>query len=946
MKKFVVAAVLVLSISGATNAAEIWVGTGQTHSDIKSAITASVNGDTIIVKDGTYAGPNNTMLHFTGKTITLKSENGPQNCIINCESASHSSAFIFSMTGEPAAAVVDGFTIINATNNAININGGWDGLTCPTIKNCIINNNSAYLGAGLCCIDTTSLITGCTFSQNSAALGAAISIGGANNPRIENCVISNNTATENGGGIYCDPYMSPIIKNCLLTGNSAAQKAGAIFCSYGANPLITNCTIAYNTAGTNGGGGIYCYSDYSSSTIPTVTNCTISHNTNFGIYEDGANADPIVTYCHFYNNSDADFRDYDSWQWSGAFDINMNIDNAQNNIDGDPLFVTGPLTDYYLSQVTSGQLAQSPCVDAGSDTASNLGIDNMTTRTDGTYDTGTVDIGYHHPNPPVLLYQLASGIVGGNGSLLPESGSFAVNLVVELTAAPDLGYRVRQWTGTDNDALKTTVNQVTMNSNKTVTVEFEVIPSIIYVDDDGPGAPAEDGSPANPYDSMQEAVDMVPANGIVVVLDGTYTGAGNNMIDFNGKDLIIRSQNGPQNCIIDCEFGSQAFYLENYETNNSVIQGFTITRGYAYQGGAVYLSYSSPTIKNCIMTGNQAYGANTGGGAIHCLASSPLIDNCVFTKNSAYHFGGAIEARLSSSPTISNSVFIENSANNAGGGIYISLSFGTIRNCRFTANKSVTAGGAIYSTNESFCSVINCTMNENTTNGLGGGIYCYDSSPLIINSIFTGNGNNAVFEGHSASDPNVMHCLFYDNPAGDYYDNDTSTSYTGAVSINTNIPQASNNIDDDPLFASEGFLSDNGTPENTEDDFWVDGDYHLKAQNGRWNPSTEQWLKDASTSPCIDAGDTNSNWKKELWPHGKRINIGFYGGTNQASMSDSTIGSPADIDNNDRVDGQDLESFVYSWLVEDVLLPADMTRNGSVDMVDFAAFAKDWGQSI
>jgi hypothetical protein len=74
------------------------------------------------------------------------------------------------------------------------------------------------------------------------------------------------------------------------------------------------------------------------------------------------------------------------------------------NIDADPLFVTGPAGDYYLSQIAAGQSQQSPCVNAG-DPASPM-IDG-TTRTDGVPDEGIVDMGYHYlafnfpPPPPI-----------------------------------------------------------------------------------------------------------------------------------------------------------------------------------------------------------------------------------------------------------------------------------------------------------------------------------------------------------------------------------------------------------------------------------------------------------------------------------------------------------------------------------------------------------------
>jgi PKD repeat protein len=70
------------------------------------------------------------------------------------------------------------------------------------------------------------------------------------------------------------------------------------------------------------------------------------------------------------------------------------------NIDSDPIFVEGPLGEYYLSQTASGQGQQSPCIDAG-DPASNQIIG--TTRTDELVDTGVVDMGFHYYCEPQIL---------------------------------------------------------------------------------------------------------------------------------------------------------------------------------------------------------------------------------------------------------------------------------------------------------------------------------------------------------------------------------------------------------------------------------------------------------------------------------------------------------------------------------------------------------------
>jgi hypothetical protein len=52
-------------------------------------------------------------------------------------------------------------------------------------------------------------------------------------------------------------------------------------------------------------------------------------------------------------------------------------------------------------------------------------------------------------------------------------------------------------------------------------------------------------------------------------------------------------------------------------------------------------------------------------------------------------------------------------------------------------------------------------------------------------------------------------------------------------------------------------------------------------------------VQDDVTSRCIDAADPGADWTAEPWPHGKRLNMGAYGGTAQASMSLSVFGTDA-----------------------------------------------------
>ena len=73
----------------------------------------------------------------------------------------------------------------------------------------------------------------------------------------------------------------------------------------------------------------------------------------------------------------------------------------------------------------------------------------------------------------------------------------------------------------------------------------------------------------------------------------------------------------------------------------------------------------------------------------------------------------------------------------------------------------------------------------------------------------------------------------------------------------------------------------------------ANGDFHPRSRAGRYNPKTGKWVKDtaveglADYSPLIDMGATNSSWADEPAPNGGRRNIGLYGGTRQASKSNT-----------------------------------------------------------
>ena len=88
----------------------------------------------MMVADGSYTGIGNCNLDFDGKTITIKSLNGPLRCIIDGEPSGHEKGFYFH-NGEDENSVIEGFTFTHFLH-AIDI-----GDSSPTIKNCIFFDN-------------------------------------------------------------------------------------------------------------------------------------------------------------------------------------------------------------------------------------------------------------------------------------------------------------------------------------------------------------------------------------------------------------------------------------------------------------------------------------------------------------------------------------------------------------------------------------------------------------------------------------------------------------------------------------------------------------------------------------------------------------------------------------------------------------------------------------
>ena len=378
------------------------------------------------------------------------------------------------------------------------------------------------------------------------------------------------------------------------------------------------------------------------------------------------------------------------------------------------------------------------------------------------------------------------------------------------------------------------------------------VKDVVYVDLTVAGG---DGlSWATAFDSIQDGIGLADAadswvwvaageySESIVVADGVEVYGG-----FAGGETAMADRDPEANVTIIN--GGGADRVVTIGSTRCGVDGFTITGGYAYQGGGILcdgsdnttfihsclirgnscdhkgagvycLGGAAPTISGCTIIGNtilDAPGRDFGGG-ICCNLANPKIIDCLVCGNHAHHGGGV--GCVESSPMIANCVISGNTATYfgdgaGGGGVFAhDKSSPTVINCIISGNYTQDwSGGAMYCQGESNATLTNCTISSNRSyhrddyelaSGLVTGV---GSNPVVTNCVFEGMTNTAIDEGgpyqeYPGCQVTAANCLFYDNAYGDFRDYDpgsgTGTTYTGGEEINANVDGAHDNVAGSP----------------------------------------------------------------------------------------------------------------------------------------------------
>ena len=710
------------------------------YNSITTALSNASNDDVILVAPGVY---NENGISFDGKAVFLRSLKGPEVTIVDGNCVEENSVFIFE-NQEGWDSILDGFTIQNGVNS---VGGGiYSNSSSPTITNCIITGNSVTdNGGGIFCYNNSDLIiNNCVIKENTADEGG----GGIHSqyfsePIITNCVISQNHAFD-GGGIFSYPWCGEVtINNCLISENSAEECGGGI-CLFEGTFTLSNCTITDNSTTVYDGGGIFCIS-----AIANITNTLITRN--------------------------------DANDWGGAIsswgESTLNIDSCTviNN----------------TASETSGGI--------------NIYDDSVNITNSILWNNSPQEIDvYEGGNEPTITYTDIQGGYSGTGNINENP----------LFTDPNNGEYLLQTNSPCIDA---------GDPNSTVLRDIE-----------GYLRPIGKGYDMGAHESfvwyvdpntIYDAIDFSKPGHTIIMTPGTYDGPIIFDINWYQSELMLGyvtlkslDPNDPNivaNTIIDGEGqnyclsfnGNQQDKVRYIREDSYMVKG--ITMQHADYG--IYCSGAAPKIINCKISNNQngiycnggSYASfinctitennnseGLGGGVFCSESSNPYFNNCTIAYNKAVYGGGIFCTQLSS-PTLINCAISDNIAEDedfsewggGGGGVYCENSSPNLINCtikgNFAKGYKIGAyynglGGGIYCTVNSSPTITGCEITQNLINssyyGGGGGIYCEDlSSPIVNNCIITQNSSTSMDSCGGGiyctndSSPYIINCSITEN---------------------------------------------------------------------------------------------------------------------------------------------------------------------------------------
>lgn len=235
------------------------------------------------------------------------------------------------------------------------------------------------------------------------------------------------------------------------------------------------------------------------------------------------------------------------------------------------------------------------------------------------------------------------------------------------------------------------------------------------------------------YATIQAAIIVSSDGDEIVVAPGVYMEA----IDFLGRAITVRSLDPADPTIVAATIinGNGADRVVQFVTGegrDSVLDGLTVTGGRGdynepvQTGAGVYSLNASPTVRDCVISGNYAYYS---GGGMYISGGAPFLERCRFDNNQAGSGGGMFNQNAT--VTVLACSFTGNeSFEDVGGGVFNFNCTTVYQQCHFYNNTAPNDGGA--GTQGGTATFYDCEFVGNHANGCGGGLSNYYSAVVSI----------------------------------------------------------------------------------------------------------------------------------------------------------------------------------------------------------------------